>query len=164
MKALGIRSKSHVHRILKSLTFRGFISQHKGRSRAIEILKPIPGPASTIVRDFVAPIDIPGGLAQLQDEVTTKIVGDTWATRFGVECGDTLVLCPHDRPLDGAVVLIEEPGKIYRLARTVVRENGIFLVDGRKGRQPVPYCENAYCVTKRVIGLIRRMDQVQTHA
>lgn len=47
--AIGLHSKSGIHRLVTALEERGFIRRHHQRARALEVLKPPPGPADKIV-------------------------------------------------------------------------------------------------------------------
>lgn len=47
--AIGLHSKSGIHRLVTALEERGFIRRHHQRARALEVLKPPPRPAGKIV-------------------------------------------------------------------------------------------------------------------
>ncbi len=68
--AIGLKSKSGIHRLVKSLEERGFIRRLKSRARALEIIKM---PASSAQENF-APMVMNGGLGQSETKLVEQAV------------------------------------------------------------------------------------------
>jgi len=49
--ALGLRSKSHAHKLLKALEAQGHIRRLRNRARALEVVKPVPYKIQAFVFD-----------------------------------------------------------------------------------------------------------------
>lgn len=70
MTGLGLKSKSHVHHLLKSIEDRGFIRRLKGRTRAIEILKsPPPIGTGGAAKEVLAMNNLSAAPAQQESEL-----------------------------------------------------------------------------------------------
>jgi len=63
-EALGLRSKSGIHRLISALEERGFLRRHHNRARAVEVLR-VPDPPLSVRRE---PVGAAGGRDQVPEE------------------------------------------------------------------------------------------------
>ena len=134
-EALGLKSKSSIHRMMQALVDRGYISRLPNRARALEVVRGSDGayPSVSLPRvDFPAPvetripllghvtagvpvvvwensdryIDIPSKWARLDaDHFALEVRGESM-TGAGIFDGDTIMLRSQDTAEDGDIVVV----------------------------------------------------------
>ena len=85
--ALGVKSKSEVHRLLTGLEERGFVRRLKGKVRAIEVLR-LPGEAPRAVPPLPIPAPASGNRISLRD-MAEGIASEPWCSADA----DTVLAC-----------------------------------------------------------------------
>ncbi len=128
-EALGLRSKSGIHRLLSGLEERGYIRRLAYRARALEVLKPpaVPAPATRTGGRPTAPRPLPTAApgsnvvhadfgAPRRPGLLAGVAGNVDLPVYGRIAAGTPIeaLCDHDTTMDVPAVLIGE-GEHYVL-------------------------------------------------
>ncbi len=80
--ALGLRSKSGIHRLISALEERGFLQRRRHRARALEVLR-LPEPAQASAPDAVAATPVPFTPQLIQGDFSRQIAGVETANDAG---------------------------------------------------------------------------------
>ena len=181
--AIGLKSKSGIHRLVSALEERGHIRRLANRARAIEILSDSPTPTmdNVIQADFSnsgsttlpllgqiaagTPIealsdqsrflDVPAGMIGGGEHFALEIVGDSMV-EAGIHDGDTVVIKKTDVANHGDIVvaLIEEHEATLKTLR---KESGrIGLEPANRHYQTRYFSSDAVRIQGKLAGLIRR--------
>ena len=181
--AIGLKSKSGIHRLVSALEERGHIRRLANRARAIEILSDSPAPAmdNVIQADFSnsgsttlpllgqiaagTPIealsdqsrflDVPASMIGGGEHFALEIVGDSMV-EAGIHDGDTVVIKKTDVANHGDIVvaLIEEHEATLKTLR---KESGrIGLEPANRHYQTRYFSSDAVRIQGKLAGLIRR--------
>ena len=180
--ALGLASKSGVHRLVSGLEERGYIRRLANRARAIEILKPVTAAASGVVTRAVetasnlvslpllgriaagAPIEalsdptnhleIPASMVGSGEHFALEIVGDSMAG-VGILDGDTVVIQRAETARHGEIVvaLINQQEATLK---TLLKEPGRVGLEAANPRYETRYFSTGEVeVQGKLAGLIR---------
>ena len=181
--AIGLKSKSGIHRLVSALEERGHIRRLANRARAIEILSDSPAPAmdNVIQADFnnsgstTVPLlgqiaagtpiealsdqsrflDVPASMIGGGEHFALEIVGDSMV-EAGIHDGDTVVIKKTDVANHGDIVvaLIEEHEATLKTLR---KESGrIGLEPANRHYQTRYFSSDAVRIQGKLAGLIRR--------
>ena len=182
--ALGLKSKSGVHRLISALEERGFIRRLPNRARALEVLKlPETAPAPVTGRPVVpspandtieiplhgriaagTPIEalqgteafaVPAALLGPGEHYALEVSGDSMVEE-GILDGDFALIRKVDTARDGEIVvaLIDDEEATLKTYR---REGRTIRLDPANSRyEPQRYDENRVRIQGRLAGLIRR--------
>lgn len=177
--ALGLASKSGIHRLVSGLEERGCIRRLANRARAIEILKPVTGAAAGIGRSAADAVSLPllGRIAagtpiealsdpgnQLEvpasmlgrgEHFALEIVGDSMV-EAGILDGDTVVIERSATANHGEIVvaLIQ---KQEATLKTLLKEPGRVGLQAENPRYATRYFQTDEVeVQGRLTGLIRK--------
>lgn len=181
--AIGLKSKSGIHRLVSALEERGHIRRLANRARAIEILSDSPTPTmdNVIQADFSnsgsttlpllgqiaagTPIealsdqsrflDVPASMIGGGEHFALEIVGDSMV-EAGIHDGDTVVIKKTDVANHGDIVvaLIEEHEATLKTLR---KESGrIGLEPANRHYQTRYFSSDAVRIQGKLAGLIRR--------
>ncbi|MGC6536284.1 MAG: transcriptional repressor LexA [Candidatus Puniceispirillaceae bacterium] len=181
--AIGLKSKSGIHRLVSALEERGHIRRLANRARAIEILSDSPAPTmdNVIQADFSnsgsttlpllgqiaagTPIealsdqsrflDVPASMIGGGEHFALEIVGDSMV-EAGIHDGDTVVIKKTDVANHGDIVvaLIEEHEATLKTLR---KESGrIGLEPANRHYQTRYFSSDAVRIQGKLAGLIRR--------
>lgn len=149
--AIGLRSRSSVHRIVHDLAERGYITAPQGRRQAAQVLIDPDHPAAT-----AEAIQIPGGAFTPAARFITRSAQDLASSRYGIERADTLVLELDTRATGGSLSVVEVEPQRYRLCRLLESPEGLHLEDpDALGSRP--YDPAVHAIASRVVGLIRSL-------
>ena len=180
--ALGLASKSGIHRLVSGLEERGYIRRLANRARAIEILKPVTSAAADLGRSVAAAADavslpllgkiaagtpiealsdpsnqleVPASMLGRGEHFALEIVGDSMM-EAGILDGDTVVIQRAETANHGDIVVALSQTQEATL-KTLLKE------PGRIGLQAEnPHYETRYFQTDdvevqgRLTGLIRK--------
>jgi len=182
--ALGLKSKSGVHRLISALEERGFIRRLPNRARALEVLKvPEAGAAAAVAnRPVIAaandtieiplhgriaagtPIEalqgteafaVPAALLGPGEHYALEVSGDSMVEE-GILDGDFALIRKVDTARDGEIVVALIDNEEATL-KTYRREGRTIRLDPANARyQPQHYDENRVRIQGRLAGLIRR--------
>ena len=180
--ALGLASKSGIHRLVSGLEERGYIRRLANRARAIEILKPVTSAAADLGRSVAAAADavslpllgkiaagtpiealsdpsnqleVPASMLGRGEHFALEIVGDSMM-EAGILDGDTVVI-ERAEPANHRDIVVALIQKQEATLKTLLKE------PGRIGLQAEnPHYETRYFQTDdvevqgRLTGLIRK--------
>ena len=180
--ALGLASKSGVHRLVSGLEERGYIRRLANRARAIEILKPVTAAAGGVVRRAVetasnlvslpllgriaagTPIEalsdptnnleIPASMVGSGEHFALEIVGDSMVGA-GILDGDTVVIQRAETARHGEIVvaLINQQEATLK---TLLKEPGRVGLEAANPRYETRYFSTGEVeVQGKLAGLIR---------
>ena len=180
--ALGLASKSGVHRLVSGLEERGYIRRLANRARAIEILKPVTAAAGGVVTRAVetasnlvslpllgriaagTPIEalsdptnhleIPAGMVGSGEHFALEIVGDSMVGA-GILDGDTVVIQRAETARHGEIVvaLINQQEATLK---TLLKEPGRVGLEAANPRYETRYFSTGEVeVQGKLAGLIR---------
>jgi repressor LexA len=183
--ALGLKSKSGVHRLISALEERGFIRRLPNRARALEVLKtPETGtPSAPPSRPVVAapandtieiplhgriaagtPIEalqgteafaVPAALLGPGEHYALEVSGDSMIEE-GILDGDFALIRKVDTARDGEIIVALIDNEEATL-KTYRREGRTIRLDPANARyEPQRYDENRVRIQGRLAGLIRR--------
>jgi repressor LexA len=182
--ALGLKSKSGVHRLISALEERGFIRRLPNRARALEVLKlPDTAPAPVTGRPVVpspandtieiplhgriaagTPIEalqgteafaVPAALLGPGEHYALEVSGDSMVEE-GILDGDFALIRKVDTARDGEIVVALIDNEEATL-KTYRREGRTIRLDPANSRyEPQRYDENRVRIQGRLAGLIRR--------
>jgi repressor LexA len=182
--ALGLKSKSGVHRLISALEERGFIRRLPNRARALEVLKlPEAAPAPVTARPVVpspandtieiplhgriaagTPIEalqgteafaVPAALLGPGEHYALEVSGDSMVEE-GILDGDFALIRKVDTARDGEIVVALIDNEEATL-KTYRREGRTIRLDPANSRyEPQRYDENRVRIQGRLAGLIRR--------
>ena len=180
--ALGLASKSGIHRLVSGLEERGYIRRLANRARAIEILKPVNAAADAIGRGVTAaansvslpllgriaagtPIEalsapgnqteVPASMLGRGEHFALEIIGDSMV-EAGILEGDTVVIERSSTANHGDIVvaLIQ---KQEATLKTLLKEPGRIGLQAENPRYETRYFQtNDVEVQGRLTGLIRK--------
>lgn len=180
--ALGLASKSGIHRLVSGLEERGYIRRLANRARAIEILKPASGALSDMSRavakaaDAVSlpllgriaagtpiealsdpsnQLEVPASMLGRGEHFALEIVGDSMV-EAGILEGDTVVIERSNTANHGEIVvaLIQ---KQEATLKTLLKEPGRVGLQAENPRYETRYFQtNDVEVQGRLTGLIRK--------
>jgi repressor LexA len=180
--ALGLASKSGIHRLVSGLEERGYIRRLANRARAIEILKPVNAAADAIGRGVTAaansvslpllgriaagtPIEalsdpgnqteVPASMLRRGEHFALEIIGDSMV-EAGILEGDTVVIERSSTANHGDIVvaLIQ---KQEATLKTLLKEPGRIGLQAENPRYETRYFQtNDVEVQGRLTGLIRK--------
>jgi len=183
--ALGLKSKSGVHRLISALEERGFIRRLPNRARALEVLK-VPDaapPAALTNRPVMAapandtieiplhgkiaagtPIEalqgteafaVPAALLGPGEHYALEVSGDSMIEE-GILDGDFALIRKVDTARDGEIIVALIDNEEATL-KTYRREGRTIRLDPANSRyEPQRYDENRVRIQGRLAGLIRR--------
>ena len=180
--ALGLASKSGIHRLVSGLEERGYIRRLANRARAIEILKPINAAASNIgqavstvanavslpllgriaagtpieaLSDPTNQMEVPASMLGRGEHFALEIVGDSMV-EAGILDGDTVVIERSTTANHGEIVvaLIQ---KQEATLKTLLKEPGRIGLQAENPRYETRYFQTDDVeVQGRLTGLIRK--------
>ena len=180
--ALGLASKSGVHRLVSGLEERGYIRRLANRARAIEILKPVTAAAGGVVTravetasnlvslpllgriaagtpiealsDPTNPLEIPASMVGSGEHFALEIVGDSMVGA-GILDGDTVVIQRAETARHGEIVvaLINQQEATLK---TLLKEPGRVGLEAANPRYETRYFSTSEVeVQGKLAGLIR---------
>ena len=179
--ALGLASKSGVHRLVSGLEERGYIRRLANRARAIEILKPVTATAGVVTRavetasnlvrlpllgriaagtpiealnDPTNPLEIPASMVGSGEHFALEIVGDSMVGA-GILDGDTVVIQRAETARHGEIVvaLINQQEATLK---TLLKEPGRVGLEAANPRYETRYFSTGEVeVQGKLAGLIR---------
>ena len=180
--ALGLASKSGIHRLVSGLEERGYIRRLANRARAIEILKPVTSAAADLGRSVAAAADavslpllgkiaagtpiealsdpsnqleVPASMLGRGEHFALEIVGDSMM-EAGILDGDTVVIERAETANHGDIVvaLIQ---KQEATLKTLLKEPGRIGLQAENSRYETRYFQTDDVeVQGRLTGLIRK--------
>ncbi len=180
--ALGLASKSGIHRLVSGLEERGYIRRLANRARAIEILKPVTSAAADLGRSVAATADavslpllgkiaagtpiealsdpsnqleVPASMLGRGEHFALEIVGDSMM-EAGILDGDTVVIERAETANHGDIVvaLIQ---KQEATLKTLLKEPGRIGLQAENPRYATRYFQTDEVeVQGRLTGLIRK--------
>jgi len=178
--ALGLASKSGVHRLVSGLEERGFIKRLANRARAIKILKPLElknninqivdsvpdtvelpllgriaaGTPIEALSDPSSYIGVPSNLIRKGEHFALEIVGDSMIGA-GILEGDTVIIQRADQALHGEIVVALINNEEATL-KTLVKEPGRIGLQAANPKYETRYFKNNEIeVQGKLAGLIR---------
>ena len=179
--ALGLASKSGVHRLVSGLEERGYIRRLANRARAIEILKPVTATGGVVTRavetasnlvslpllgriaagtpiealsDPTNHLEIPASMVGSGEHFALEIVGDSMVGA-GILDGDTVVIQRAETARHGEIV-VALINKQEATLKTLLKEPGRIGLEAANPRYETRYFEtNAVEVQGKLAGLIR---------
>jgi repressor LexA len=177
--ALGLASKSGVHRLVSGLEERGYIRRLANRARAIEILRPAGAPsltqavaaaaeavtlpllgriaAGTPIEALSDPsnhLEVPASMIGSGEHFALEIVGDSMI-EAGILDGDTVVIERASSANHGEIV-VALINKQEATLKTLLKEPGRIGLEAANPRYETRYFEtNAVEVQGKLAGLIR---------
>jgi len=180
--ALGLASKSGIHRLVSGLEERGYIRRLANRARAIEILKPINAAANNVGQAVTAAVnavslpllgriaagtpiealsdptnqmEVPASMLGRGEHFALEIVGDSMV-EAGILDGDTVVIERSNTANHGEIVvaLIQ---KQEATLKTLLKEPGRIGLQAENPRYETRYFQTDDVeVQGRLTGLIRK--------
>ena len=181
--ALGLASKSGIHRLVSGLEERGYIRRLANRARAIEILKPVTSAAANLGRSVAAAaadavrlpllgkiaagtpiealsdpsnqLEVPASMLGRGEHFALEIVGDSMM-EAGILDGDTVVIERAETANHGDIVvaLIQ---KQEATLKTLLKEPGRIGLQAENPRYETRYFQTDDVeVQGRLTGLIRK--------
>ena len=179
--ALGLASKSGIHRLVSGLEERGYIRRLANRARAIEILKPVTSAAADLGRSVAAAADavslpllgkiaagtpiealsdptnqleVPASMLGNGEHFALEIVGDSMI-EAGILDGDTVVI-ERASNADHGEIVVALINKQEATLKTLLKEPGRIGLEAANPRYQTRYFEtNAVEVQGKLAGLIR---------
>ena len=179
--ALGLASKSGIHRLVSGLEERGYIRRLANRARAIEILKPVNAAADAIGRGVTAAansvslpllgriaagtpiealsdpsnhLEVPASMIGSGEHFALEIVGDSMI-EAGILDGDTVVIERASSANHGEIV-VALINKQEATLKTLLKEPGRIGLEAANPSYETRYFEtNAVEVQGKLAGLIR---------
>ena len=180
--ALGLASKSGIHRLVSGLEERGYIRRLANRARAIEILKPVGAMASDIGRSVTAaanavslpllgriaagtPIEalsdpsnqmeVPASMLGRGEHFALEIVGDSMV-EAGILDGDTVVI-ERATTADHGEIVVALIQKQEATLKTLLKEPGRVGLQAENPRYQTRYFQTDDVeVQGRLTGLMRK--------
>ncbi|HCV87945.1 MAG TPA: repressor LexA [Alphaproteobacteria bacterium] len=180
--ALGLASKSGIHRLVSGLEERGYIRRLANRARAIEILKPVGAMASDIGRSVTAaanavslpllgriaagtPIEalsdpsnqmeVPASMLGRGEHFALEIVGDSMV-EAGILDGDTVVI-ERATTADHGEIVVALIQKQEATLKTLLKEPGRVGLQAENPRYETRYFQTDDVeVQGRLTGLMRK--------
>jgi len=179
--ALGLASKSGIHRLVSGLEERGHIRRLANRARAIEILRPS-GAAASLAKSVSAAVDavslpllgriaagtpiealsdptnhleVPASMLGSGDHFALEIVGDSMI-EAGIMDGDTVVIQRANTANHGEIV-VALINKQEATLKTLLKEPGRIGLEAANPKYETRYFESdAVEVQGKLAGLIRK--------
>ncbi|MEL0294170.1 MAG: transcriptional repressor LexA [Alphaproteobacteria bacterium] len=179
--ALGLASKSGIHRLVSGLEERGHIRRLANRARAIEILRPS-GAAASLAKSVSAAVDavslpllgriaagtpiealsdptnhleVPASMLRSGDHFALEIVGDSMI-EAGIMDGDTVVIQRANTANHGEIV-VALINKQEATLKTLLKEPGRIGLEAANPKYETRYFESdAVEVQGKLAGLIRK--------
>ena len=179
--ALGLASKSGIHRLVSGLEERGHIRRLANRARAIEILRPS-GAAANLAKSVSAAVDavslpllgriaagtpiealsdptnhleVPASMLRSGDHFALEIVGDSMI-EAGIMDGDTVVIQRANTANHGEIV-VALINKQEATLKTLLKEPGRIGLEAANPKYKTRYFESdAVEVQGKLAGLIRK--------
>ena len=178
--ALGLASKSGIHRLVSGLEERGFIRRLANRARAIEILRPaaaentftraVSGAAEQVILPLLGRIaagtpiealsdptnhvEVPAGMIGSGDHFALEIVGDSM-TGVGILEGDTVLIQRADVAHHGDIVVALINNQEATL-KTLLKEPGRIGLEAANPKYETRYFTKGEVeVQGKLTGLIR---------
>jgi len=179
--ALGLASKSGIHRLVSGLEERGHIRRLANRARAIEILRPS-GAAASLAKSVSAAVDavslpllgriaagtpiealsdptnhleVPASMLRSGDHFALEIVGDSMI-EAGIMDGDTVVIQRANTANHGEIV-VALINKQEATLKTMLKEPGRIGLEAANPKYETRYFESdAVEVQGKLAGLIRK--------
>jgi len=179
--ALGLASKSGIHRLVSGLEERGHIRRLANRARAIEILRPS-GAAANLAKSVSAAVDavslpllgriaagtpiealsdptnhleVPASMLGSGDHFALEIVGDSMI-EAGIMDGDTVVIQRANTANHGEIV-VALINKQEATLKTLLKEPGRIGLEAANPKYETRYFESdAVEVQGKLAGLIRK--------
>ena len=178
--ALGLASKSGIHRLVSGLEERGYIRRLANRARAIEILKPINAAASNIgqavsaaanavslpllgriaagtpieaLSDPTNQMEVPASMLGRGEHFALEIVGDSMV-EAGILDGDTVVI---ERSANHGEIVVALIQKQEATLKTLLKEPGRIGLQAENPQYETRYFQTDDVeVQGRLTGLIRK--------
>ncbi len=179
--ALGLASKSGIHRLVSGLEERGHIRRLANRARAIEILRPS-GAAASLAKSVSTAVDavslpllgriaagtpiealsdptnhleVPASMLRSGDHFALEIVGDSMI-EAGIMDGDTVVIQRANTANHGEIV-VALINKQEATLKTLLKEPGRIGLEAANPKYETRYFESdAVEVQGKLAGLIRK--------
>jgi len=179
--ALGLASKSGIHRLVSGLEERGHIRRLANRARAIEILRPS-GAAASLAKSVSAAVEavslpllgriaagtpiealsdptnhleVPASMLRSGDHFALEIVGDSMI-EAGIMDGDTVVIQRANTANHGEIV-VALINKQEATLKTLLKEPGRIGLEAANPKYETRYFESdAVEVQGKLAGLIRK--------
>lgn len=180
--ALGLASKSGIHRLVSGLEERGYIRRLANRARAIEILKPVKAAADSIGRNVAAAADavslpmlgriaagtpiealsdpsnhmeVPASMLGRGEHFALEIIGDSMI-EAGILEGDTVVI-ERSNTADHGDIVVALIQKHEATLKTFLKEPGRIGLQAENPKYETRYFQNNDVeVQGRLTGLIRK--------
>ena len=180
--ALGLASKSGIHRLVSGLEERGYIRRLANRARAIEILKPVKAAADSIGRNVAAAADavslpmlgriaagtpiealsdpnnhmeVPASMLGRGEHFALEIIGDSMI-EAGILEGDTVVI-ERSNTADHGDIVVALIQKHEATLKTFLKEPGRIGLQAENPKYETRYFQtNDVEVQGRLAGLIRK--------
>ena len=180
--ALGLASKSGIHRLVSGLEERGYIRRLANRARAIEILKPVKAAADSIGRNVAAAADavslpmlgriaagtpiealsdpsnhmeVPASMLGRGEHFALEIIGDSMI-EAGILEGDTVVI-ERSNTADHGDIVVALIQKHEATLKTFLKEPGRIGLQAENPKYETRYFQtNDVEVQGRLTGLIRK--------
>jgi len=177
--ALGLASKSGIHRLVSALEERGYIRRLANRARAIEILRPATGQAMAravhsavesvtlpllgriaagtpieALSDPTTQLEVPASMIGSGEHFALKIIGDSM-TGVGILEGDTVLIQRADTARHGEIV-VALINKQEATLKTLLKEPGRVGLEAANPKYETRYFSTGEVeVQGRLAGLIR---------
>ena len=179
--ALGLASKSGIHRLVSGLEERGYIRRLANRARAIEIVKPIhnasimvraveaatnlvtlpllgriaAGTPIEALRDSSRSFDVPPGMLGRGDHYALEIDGDSMI-EAGILDGDVVLIKRTDTADNGEIVVALVEGHEATLKRLRRKGASIALEPANAAHETRIFGPDQVRVQGRLVGLVRQ--------
>ncbi len=183
-EALGLKSKSGIHRLITALVERGYLERLPNRARALEVKRlpegynPEPSssiPSATVIsdlqsiplygriaagspieaiRDENGSVDIPPSMIGNGDHYALEVDGESMI-QAGINDGDTVIIKKTDQANDGDIVVALVDGEEVTLKRLKRKNGQVILVPENDDFQEQTYAPEQVQIQGKLASLIR---------
>ncbi len=183
-EALGLKSKSGIHRLITGLVERGYLERLPNRARALEVkrlpegyeggnatstpsaavisdMQSIPlygriaaGSPIEAIRDENGSVELPPSMLGSGDHYALEVDGDSMI-KAGINDGDTVIIKKADNVRDGDIVVALVDGEEVTLKRLERRDGKVILIPENDEYEEQVYAPEQVQIQGKLASLIR---------
>ena len=183
-EALGLKSKSGIHRLITGLVERGYLERLPNRARALEVkrlpegyesgsapptpnaavisdMQSIPlygriaaGSPIEAIRDENGSVELPPSMLGSGDHYALEVDGDSMI-KAGINDGDTVIIKKADNVRDGDIVVALVDGEEVTLKRLERRNGQVILIPENDDYEEQVYAPEQVQIQGKLASLIR---------
>ena len=183
-EALGLKSKSGIHRLITGLVERGYLERLPNRARALEVKRlpegyeagnATPAPNAAVIsdmqsiplygriaagspieaiRDENGSVELPPSMLGSGDHYALEVDGDSMI-KAGINDGDTVIIKKADTVRDGDIVVALVDGEEVTLKRLERRNGQVILIPENDDYEEQVYAPEQVQIQGKLASLIR---------